>query len=560
MLTAGIFTAILIITLALFVSVSQSRRQGDTARQVEHTQELLKHLQKLLITALDNETGARGYVITGDSIFLQPLYSSEKNFSLEMSQLRELLKDVPQLHPMLDTMEDNVQKRMAFSRQMVLIRQTDSIQKVTDMVRSGKGKHYTDQIRSTGEKIEAEGNVLLDMRRKKNDNNIRNLNIILYSVLTAAAFMGIYIILQIRKDLKTRESNEKKFLALLDAAPDATVIVDTGGIIKMVNQQTERLFGYNKEEMVGHPVEILIPEQLRNIHTHHRDGFIKSAKVRSMGAGIELHAIRKDGSAFPVEISLSPIYIEGGMMVSAAVRDITERKKMETVLRKTNEELEAFSYSVSHDLRAPLRAIVGYTSILEEDYSSKLDEEAKRITGIIKHNTLSMSRLIDDLLSFSRLGRQELLKIPVQTDSLVEEIINEFRRQPENSHIQWNKYPLPPVYADLNTLRQVWVNLISNAVKYSSRKENPQIQVGHVLKNKEHVFFVRDNGVGFDDKYSHKLFRVFQRLHSTEEFEGTGVGLALSEKIISRHGGRIWAEGVKDKGACFYFSIPVQQS
>lgn len=254
--------------------------------------------------------------------------------------------------------------------------------------------------------------------------------------------------------------------------------------------------------------------------------------------------------------------------------DITEQKKVEEKIRninfeleqkvasrteelkKTNEELEAFSYSVSHDLRAPLRGIVGFTNILEEDYSSKLDDEARRITSVIKSNTIKMGNLIDDLLSFSRLGRLPILKTLVNSNEIIKDVIAEFGQKNVPQHVNWLITDLPIVAADLNTIKQVWTNLISNAVKYSFKNQQPVIEIGSIAREYETVFFVKDNGVGFDVKYKDKLFKVFQRLHSAAEFEGTGVGLAIVEKIITKHGGKVWAEGEPGKGACFYFSLP----
>jgi signal transduction histidine kinase len=226
-------------------------------------------------------------------------------------------------------------------------------------------------------------------------------------------------------------------------------------------------------------------------------------------------------------------------------------------LEKLNNELEAFSYSISHDLRAPLRGIIGFTSILEEEYSSKLDDEGKRITAVIKKNTLKMGNLIDDLLTFSRMSRHDIIKSNIVTADLVKEIIADMSDTARN--VEWHIDPLPDIYGDINTLRQVWVNLISNAIKYSGKTAKPVIAIGS-YKDEEYVtFFVKDNGVGFDEKYANKLFRVFQRLHSPSEFTGTGVGLAIVEKIVSKHEGKVWAKAQPGEGACFYFSLPVQK-
>jgi len=236
-----------------------------------------------------------------------------------------------------------------------------------------------------------------------------------------------------------------------------------------------------------------------------------------------------------------------------------EQKVMERTeqLESVNKELEGFSYSVSHDLRAPLRAVIGFTSMLEEDYTSKLDDEAMRITSVIKKNTIKMGHLIDDLLAFSRMGRQDGTKTAIDMTEMLNEVITSLSPVEGNGAISWDIQPLPRANGNANMIRQVWVNLVSNAIKYSRKRKAPHIEIGSFDKDNKHVFFVRDNGVGFDQLYQDKLFKVFQRLHSAEEFEGTGVGLALVEKIISKQGGDVWAEAEKDKGACFYFSLPI---
>jgi len=183
-----------------------------------------------------------------------------------------------------------------------------------------------------------------------------------------------------------------------------------------------------------------------------------------------------------------------------------------------------------------------------------LDEEAKRLAAVIKNNSLRMGNLIDDLLAFSRMGRQDIVKNTIATDELVKEVVAALGNN--NSNIVWNIHSLQPSYGDVNTIRQVWMNFISNAIKYSKTTEKPVIEIGSFTEAGQDVFFIKDNGVGFDPKYKDKLFKLFQRLHSSAEFEGTGVGLAIVEKVISKHGGKVWVEAEKDKGACFYFSLP----
>ena len=225
-------------------------------------------------------------------------------------------------------------------------------------------------------------------------------------------------------------------------------------------------------------------------------------------------------------------------------------------LIRINEELESFSYSVSHDLRAPLRAITGFSRMLMDDYNATLDDNGKRILSVIGMNAEKMGKLIDDLLTFSRLGRKELTKENLDMNNLVESVLSDIDKKIIN-HAQIVINPLPAALSDHVLMRQVMANLVSNAIKYSSKEEKPFVEIG-AIQNKEDgpVYYVKDNGVGFDMKYYNKLFGVFQRLHSSEEFEGTGIGLAIVHRIISKHGGRVWCEGKVNEGATFYFTVP----
>jgi len=228
-------------------------------------------------------------------------------------------------------------------------------------------------------------------------------------------------------------------------------------------------------------------------------------------------------------------------------------------LEAANKELEAFSYSISHDLRTPLRAIDGFSQVLLEDHREKLDKEGRRVLDIIRDNTGRMGDLISDLLTFSRLGRKGVRKTKINMEKLVRAIFEELRNATPQGKLKTMINALPSAFGDENLIREVLTNVISNAIKFSRNEKSPVIEVGGKLENNENIYYVKDNGVGFDTKYSDKLFGVFQRLHSQEEFEGTGVGLALVQRIIHKHGGRVWAEGKVNQGATFYFTIPLRK-
>jgi light-regulated signal transduction histidine kinase (bacteriophytochrome) len=224
-------------------------------------------------------------------------------------------------------------------------------------------------------------------------------------------------------------------------------------------------------------------------------------------------------------------------------------------LETANKELEAFSYSVSHDLRSPLRAMNGFAGIVLEDFGPQLPEEGRRYLERIRNGGQRMGDLIDDLLAFSRLSRQPVNRQRMNSARIVQEVLDDLKPQQDGRQIEWRIGELPPCLADSALLKQVWVNLLSNAIKYSRDRKPAVVEAGCTRENGDDVYFVRDNGVGFDMQYANKLFGVFQRLHRADEFEGTGVGLAIVQRIVHRHGGRVWAEGRINEGATFYFTI-----
>lgn len=367
-------------------------------------------------------------------------------------------------------------------------------------------------------------------------------------------------------EVKEVEKIRNYITTVVKQSNDAVYIHDGEGKIISWNEGAEKIYGYTEREALKMKIWNIIPGYMQPEMGELVNKIKQGTKIHDL----ETSRITKHGKLIDILFSASILTTTGNDDLSIAIteRDVTQQKIADEQIRQlnaelqmnvmqlesTNKELESFSYSISHDLRAPLRALNGYSRMIEEDYASVLDDEAKRLLGNIQYNAQRMGTLIDDLLAFSRLGRKELQKTKINTEELVKNILEELSNPAEyNAVIKINS--LPPVDADHTLLRQVWINLISNAIKYSSKKEKPEIQIGSTETENEIIFFVKDNGAGFNMNYADNLFGVFQRLHDSTEFEGTGIGLAIVKRIITKHGGRVWAEGKVNEGAVFYFSL-----
>jgi PAS domain S-box-containing protein len=379
--------------------------------------------------------------------------------------------------------------------------------------------------------------------------------------------------IQRQRAVEALKSSEERYRSLVELSPDALFVQSTGKMsFLFINTAGVKLFGaHSARELVGKAV-------LDFIHPDHREAAqsridLLTDEHRAIPF-IEQRIVRVDGSAVDVEIAAAPLTFEGRAAAQVIVHDITERKQAEEEIRRlnieleqrvvqrtaeleaANKELEAFSYSVSHDLRAPLRHIEGFVEILRAAEESRLDKESQGYLATIAEATRQMGRLIDDLLAFSRTARAELHKTRVNLNDIVRDTLRELKQEIAGRKVEWVLGKLPLADGDPHLLRMAFFNLLENALKYTRTRSAARIEIGNASTRAETIIFVKDNGVGFDMRYAQKLFGVFQRLHRAADFEGTGIGLANVRRIILRHGGRTWAEGEVNRGATFYFSLP----
>jgi PAS domain S-box-containing protein len=349
---------------------------------------------------------------------------------------------------------------------------------------------------------------------------------------------------------------------LIDSVTDyAILILDLDGRVVTWNSGAERLLGYRSEEIVGEHFSLFYSREEAGKGAPETELKSAASEERAEAEGWRL---RRDGSRFWANVVTTALYDNTGRLCGygKVMRDITERRQHEQALEEKNaelqaavEELDAFSFSVSHDLRAPLRAIDGFSRILLKKLATQVDEESRDWLQRVCDNAVQMGQLVDDLLAFSRLGRKPLSTKKLRTAEIVNQVVRDRRQQAGGRDVVVTVGDLPNVLGDAVLFKQVVVNLVDNAFKYTRTREHAKIEIGWREQAGEQVFYIRDNGVGFDMRYAEKLFGVFERLHRAEDFEGTGVGLAIVQRIIQRHGGRVWAESAVDKGATFYFAM-----
>ncbi len=376
-----------------------------------------------------------------------------------------------------------------------------------------------------------------------------------------------------RAEHELRDS-ELRLRGLLDAVPDAIVVVDAGGTMIEASAQAEILFGYPRPELLGRPVELIVPVAARARHGQHRHDFAGDPKTRAMGAGLDLYAVRRDGIEFPVEISLSPVRTDEGLLVMAAVRDVTERKQVERRIRRlnadlerrvrertaeltrSNEALKQFAYAASHDLKEPVRTMGNYAEIVARRYRGKIDADADEFLGFIVDGAEWMHQLLQGLLEYARVEMRPPMTVPTPMNHALDQALGNLGAAVSETSARITCEPLPSVVADDLQMVQLFQNLVGNAIKFRRPGVPPEVHVDATAGDGVWVFGVHDNGIGIDTRHTERIFAIFQRLHLRHEYPGAGVGLAICRKIVDLHGGRIWVEPRTEGGTTLRFTLP----
>ena len=365
-----------------------------------------------------------------------------------------------------------------------------------------------------------------------------------------------------------RES-EQHIRSIVESAQDAIINIDESGTVQTFNRAAERIFGYGADEVIGENVKMLMPEPYHSEHDGYLGRYLETGEAKIIGRGREVLGRRKDGSTVPIGLGVTEMPGEKPRMFVGILRDITQAKQAEEKIRAlnteleqrlvevtaANEELDAFAYSVSHDLRAPLRSMDGFSQALLEDYSDKLDVQGKDFLQRVRAGSQRLAWLIDDLLKLSRVSRSALNPHQVNLSDLAQTIAAELQETDPERGVTFNIASGVAADGDPRLVRIVLENLLGNAWKFTSKRARAEIRFGSTERDGRLAYYVRDDGVGFDMTYADKLFQPFQRLHSTSDFAGTGIGLATVSRIVSRHGGRVWAESVVDQGTTVYFTL-----
>jgi PAS domain S-box-containing protein len=573
----------------------------------EHSREVIQSERTVLRSLVDGEAAQRGFVITGDEAFIEPYRRAAREAGDATLRLRALTVDNPDQQRRVDTLQRLLADRLARLEQAIALRRSEGPAAMQAAMQLDPGLLTQDPIRETVQDFETAEQSLLREREAR----ARERGRFAVAVLAAGGVLAVVLVAvativigrafararrveaELKEDharleasmrerseqlVRINESlleNEQRLASVIGSAMDAVITVDAGQRVTLFNGAAEAMFGYRSGEAVGQPLERLIPQRYRAAHGEHIEGFGRTQVTRrKMGSLGRIYGLRRDGTEFPIEAAISQVEAAGHKLYTVILRDITERIRAEeeilrlnaelerrveertAELRAANQELESFGYTVAHDLRAPLRAMEGFSQALMEDYGDRVDGEARVYLNQIVRGAEHLAELIDGLLQLSRSVRGELRRDRVDLTALAEDVLGELALTDPSRTVTWQVERGLTARADARMIEIVMRNLLSNAWKYTAHTPDARIRVYAGQEGGQRVFHVADNGIGFNMAHSEKLFQPFQRLHRQDEFPGIGIGLATVQRIVHRHGGQISAISSPGRGADFRFSLP----
>jgi len=579
--------AIVIFIIVSYLSYTSVQLLLETEVQVKKTYSRILSLNKILTSTVNAETGQRGYIITGNNAYLEPYFTSKSEIDRLIEEVKSAEKNNPKHAESLNKGLYFLNEKFDELDFTVKLKEQKLNDSVFARLNTGVGKALMDSTRKYFKYVFDIENEALRIHEKENLENTKK-NTIVYTAGVAASFgflIFVFVSLvkenTVRKRLETEANQSKLFFSTsLISIGDAVITTNAKGIITFMNKVAEDITKWKADEAAGRAHEDVFNIYYEGTRNKVKSPIRDALETKNI-VGLNNHTILvdKNNNEIHIDDSAAPILNENNEVTGAVLifRDITQKRHVEQNLESAyndvqelnkingekvkqledlNHDLESFTYSVSHDLRAPLRSIDGFSKILQEDYGKDFDDEGKRLLKVIRDNSKKMGNLIDDLLNFSKLGRKSLNYKVTDFNQMVNEIIENTKYHVNDfSKYEIKVGPLLPAYVDEVLMLEVWRNLISNAVKFSSKKEAPQIEIGCYVRDDKVTYFVKDNGAGFNMQYADKLFNVFQRLHNDAEYSGTGVGLALCSKIVSKHGGTITAESKPDEETIFSFTL-----
>jgi PAS domain S-box-containing protein len=523
---------------------------------------------------------AEGILVTAAIRDISVRQAAEKHLVQMESRYRGLLEAAPDAMVVVNQRGEIVLVNVQAEKQFGYRRDELLSQKVKNIIPQGFAERLiADATRSTAEALAQQMGMGIELSGRRKDGSEFPIEIMLSPLESAE---GILVTAAIR-DISVRQAAEKhlvqmesRYRGLLEAAPDAMVVVNQRGEIVLVNVQAEKQFGYRRDELVGQKVKNIIPQGFAERLVADASRSVADALAQQIGMGIELSGRRKDGGEFPIEIMLSPLESADGILVTAAIRNISARKKSEEdnaelerrveertkqlgvanqVLEQSNVELKQFAYVASHDLQSPLRSISGFVQLLQLEYEGKLDKQAQDWIRRTVQSIEQMQTLIRDLLSYSRVDARSRPFTQIPFLDIVNDALTLLDSSIHDSGAQVTWGPLPEIMGDRSQLVQLVQNLIGNGLTYRG-DQPPRIHVSVERRGTEWIFSVRDNVIGIDPKYREQIFEIFKRLHDQKEYPGTGIGLAVCRRVVNRHGGKIWVESELGHGSTFRFTIP----